>query len=47
MKLLCKKIKSHTCLEILQSNGTTLTEEDIASCSRAFRKPKSAEEEGS
>ena len=24
---------------------TTLTEEDIASCSRAFRKPKNAEEE--
>ena len=43
MKLLCKKIKSHTCLEIFQP--TTLTELDIASCSRAFRKRKIAEEE--
>ena len=31
MKLLCKKIKSPTCLEIFQS-----TEEDIAYCPRAF-----------
>ena len=44
MKLLCKKIKSHTCLEI-SSLRTKLTKEDIASCSRAFRKPKTAEEE--
>ena len=29
----------------LSSLRTTLTEEDIASCSRAFRKPKNAEEE--
>ena len=42
MKLLCKEIKSNTCLEIFR---TTLTEEDIASCSRAFRKPKNAEED--
>ena len=43
MKLFCKKIKSHTCLEF-SSPRTTLTEEDIASCTRAFRKPKNAEE---
>ena len=36
-KLVCKKIKSHTCFE--------LNEEDMASSSRAFRKPKNAEEE--
>ena len=42
MKLLCKEIKSNTCLEIFR---TTLTKEDIASCSRAFRKPKNAEED--
>ena len=42
MKLLCKKITSHTCLEIFQS--TTVTEE-MASCSRVFRKPKTAERE--
>ena len=41
----CKEIKSHTCLEIFQSIQTPLTEEDMASCSRAFRKPKNAEEE--
>ena len=39
MKLLCKEIKSHSCLR------TSLTEEDMASCSRAFRKPKNPEEE--
>ena len=43
MKLLSKKIKSHTCLEIFQS--TNDTEEDIASCSRTFRKRQNAEEE--
>ena len=36
-KLICKKIKSHTCFE--------LNEVDMASSSRAFRKPKNAEEE--
>ena len=36
-ELVCKKIKSHTCFE--------LNEEDMASSSRAFRKPKNAEEE--
>ena len=45
MKLLCKpKIKSHTCLET-SSLRTILTEEGIAYCSRAFWKPKNAEEE--
>ena len=29
----------------MSSLRTTLTEEDIASCSRAFRKPKNADEE--
>ena len=45
MKLICTKIKSHTCLEIFQSTNDTNRREDIASCSRAFRKPKNAEEE--
>ena len=44
MKLLCKIIKSLTCLEI-SSLRTTLTEENMASCSRAFRKPQNAEDE--
>ena len=45
MKLLCKKINSHTCLYIFPVYGTTLTEEDIASCSRTLRKHKNPEEE--
>ena len=48
MKLLCKKNKSHTCLGIFQSTNDTnhaLTEEDIASRSRAFQKHKNVEEE--
>ena len=42
MKLLCKKIKSHTCLEI-SSLRTTLIEKEMAS--RPFREPKNSEEE--
>ena len=45
MKLLCKKINSHTCLYTFPVYGTTLTEEDIASCSRTLRKHKNPEEE--
>ena len=40
MKLLCKKIKSHRCLEIVQSTNDTTTDR-----SRTFQKPKNAEEE--
>ena len=45
MELLCKKIKSHTWLEIFQATNDTITDEEIASCSRAFRRPKNTEEE--
>ena len=44
MKLLSKKIKSHRCLEF-SSLLTTPTEENMMSCSRAFRKPKNFENE--
>ena len=60
MKLLCKKIKSHTCLEIFQStNDTNRRGHSVlfhslrghpvffgSSCSRAFRKPENADEDG-
>ena len=47
MQLLCKNIKSHTCLEVFQSsmNDTLVSEEDTASCFRAFRKPTNTREE--
>ena len=44
MKLLFKKMKSHT-FQKFSSLQTTLTEEDAASCSRAFRKPQNAKDE--
>ena len=34
----------YTCLDIFQSKNDT-NREDMASCSKAFRKPKNAEEE--
>ena len=44
-KTLRKKIKSHTCFKFssLRTTFWTLTEENVASCSRAVRKPKNAE----
>ena len=44
MKLLCKK-SNLARVQKFSSLRMTLTEEDTASCSRAFRKPKTAEEE--
>ena len=43
MILVCKKIKSLTRFELFFSEGHI--EKDMASCSKAFRKPKKAEEE--
>ena len=42
-KLLCKK-SNLARVSTFSSLRTTLTEEDMASCSRAFRQPKNAEE---
>ena len=43
MILVCKKIKSFTRFELFLSERHI--EKDMASCSKAFRKPKKAEEE--
>ena len=43
MILVCKKIKSLTCFELFFSERHI--QKDMASCSKAFRKPKNAEEE--
>ena len=44
MKLLCKKIKSHTCLPIFQSTNDA-NRRGRSVLLQSFRKPKNAEEE--